>query len=197
MRWNVITRSLRIIEITPMSYDYVVNEYFEWLYNLVCGKRYSQGISFRKLLMHLHRTEFIYVIPMDENRACDGVDLRYRFAYDYTSPATVESYLDGPCSVLEMMVALAVRCEEQIMDDPKMGDRTAQWFWNMIVNLGLGSMVDEYYDEKLVTDILDLFLHREYAPDGRGGLFTVRGIRQDMRDIEIFGQLCAYIDTLI
>lgn len=180
-----------------MSYDYVINDYFEWLYKLVCEKRYSREISFRKLLMHLHNTEFIYVMPMDENRACDGIDLRYRFAYDYTSPATVESYLEGPCSVLEMMVALAVRCEEQIMDDPKMGDRTAQWFWNMIVNLGLGSMVDEYYDEHYVDRTIQRFMYRDYYSDGRGGLFTVSGLDQDMRDIEIFGQLCAYIDTFI
>ena len=180
-----------------MSYESVINEYFEWLYNMVCERRYSREISFRKLLMHLHNTEFIYVIPMDENRAADGVYLRYRFAYDHPSPALVESYLEGPCSVLEMMVALALRCEEWIMDDPKMGDRTSQWFWNMIVNLGLGSMVDEYYDEKLVTDILDLFMHREYEPDGRGGLFTVKYLDRDMRDMEIYAQLCAYIDTFI
>ena len=180
-----------------MSYDYVVNEYFEWLYNMVCERRYSKEISFRKLLMHLHKTEFIYVIPMDENRAADGVYLRYRFAYNHSSPALIESYLDGPCSVLEMMVALALRCEEWIMDDPKMGDRTAQWFWNMIVNLGLGSMVDEYYEQDYIDDILQRFMYRDYESDGKGGLFTVRGLNQDMRDMEIIHQLYAYIDTFI
>ena len=39
-----------------------------------------------------------------------------------------------------MMIALAIRCEEHIMDDPDAGDRTGQWFWSMLVSLGLGSM---------------------------------------------------------
>lgn len=51
----------------------------------------------------------------------------------------IASYLDNrPCSVLEMIIALAIRLEEHIMDDPDIGNRTGQWFWDMIVSLGLG-----------------------------------------------------------
>ena len=42
--------------------DKIRNEYFEWMYDLVCGKRYSQEISYRKLLMLLHDTEFISIL---------------------------------------------------------------------------------------------------------------------------------------
>ena len=42
----------------------------------------------------------------------------------------ISAYLDNKtCSVLEMMIALAIRCEEHIMDDPDVGNRTGQWFW--------------------------------------------------------------------
>lgn len=179
-----------------MVREEIVNSYFEWLFNLLCRGRYSDKISYRKLLTYLHHTEFIYLIKKDENRAEDGLNLRYRFAqkYDYDD---VSRYLDEPCSVLEMMTALAIRCEETIMDNPNMGDRMGQWFWEMIVSLGLGSMLDDRFDKCLVESILRKFLNREYAPDGRGGLFTIRNCSYDLRDVEIWYQLCWYLDTIV
>ena len=175
--------------------DKTQNEYFEWMYDLVSGDRYSNGISYRKLLMHLHNTEFIFSIPMDENRAENGEHLRYRFSLRHH---VNEEYLDiGPCTVLEMMVALAIRCEEEIMDDPEIGNRTAQWFWGMITNLGLGDMTDEYYDRRDVDDILTRLLNREYEPDGRGGLFRIRNCQEDLRDIEIWVQMCWWLNSIV
>lgn len=178
-----------------MTRDELNTEYFEWMYRLVCNDEYSRGLSYRKLLYHLHQTDFFYRIPMDGNRAEDGTDLRYRFGYEHPheGPA-IASYLDDrPCSVLEMMVALAIRCEEQIMDDPDVGDRTGQWFWNMIVNLGLGPMDDRRFDPAFVDRILQRFMNREYGPHGEGGLFTVRNCRNDMRSIEIWYQMNHYL----
>lgn len=172
-------------------------EYFEWLYNVACVDR--GHISYRYLLQHLHNVEFEYLIPRDQNRADDGIDMRYRFAIVcnyYESLDKILDILDGPCSVLEMMMALAIRCEENIMDDPNMGNRTAQWFWGMIVSLGLGSMNDSFYDEQAVDDILVRFLNREYEPDGTGGLFTIRHTTQDLRKVEIWHQLCWYLDSI-
>lgn len=163
------------------------DEYFEWMYDLVCDGRFSKRITYRKLLMHLHNTEFIYSIPRDENRAEGGVDLRRRFS---------DHNVSGPCSVLEMMLALAIDCEETIMENAAYGDRTGQWFWGMINNLGLGTMNDTNYDREYVTNILDRFLHRRYERDGRGGLFTVRNCDRDLRDVEIWYQLCWYLDSI-
>ena len=177
-----------------MRKDEILNEYFEWLYQLVCGDRYSNAISYKKLLAYLHRTEFTYLLSKDKNRAADGVDLRYRFSKERYH-GHVPSCLDGPCSILEMMVALASRCEET-MDDPGMGDRTGQWFWGMIVSLGLGGQLDDRYDARVVDDILDRFLDREYEPDGSGGLFTIENCHRDLRDVEIWNQMWWYIDTL-
>ncbi len=52
--------------------------YFEWMYRLVVDDRYSNK-SYRRLFYKLHDTEFAYTIPMDGNRAEDGIELRYRF----------------------------------------------------------------------------------------------------------------------
>lgn len=178
-------------------HDEINNEYFEWMTNLVCKNRYSNLISYRKLLACLHNTEFRYSIPKDENRAKDGVVLRYRFAYEYAGIEDAERYLEGPCSVLEMMVALAIRCEENIMDDPIIGDRTGQWFWGMIVSLGLGSMIDSRFSKRFVNDTIERFLDREYEPNGEGGLFTIKKCNRDLRTVEIWYQLCWYLDSIV
>lgn len=146
--------------------------------------------------MQLHSTEFRYSISRDENRAEDGIDLRRRFAYDYDVIDDADEYLTEPCSVLEMMLALAIRCEENIMDDPSIGDRTTQWFWQMVVNLGLGSMTDDNFDKKFVKSIIKRFLDRNYDPDGKGGLFRLRNCMYDLRDVEIWAQLCWYLDSI-
>lgn len=174
----------------------IKDEYFEWLFNLICGKRFSKSISYRKLLTYLHSIEFTYSIPNDANRAEDGIDLRYRYSVECGSKEDV-GYLDGPCSILEMMIALAIRCEESIMDDPDIGDRTGQWFWGMVTNLGLGYMTDDRFDRAAAVDIVYTFLNREYEPDGKGGLFRIRQCPYDLREIEIWYQLCWYLDSIV
>lgn len=181
-----------------MRIDRIVDEcYFEWMYDKVAKGRYGKSISYVKLLLYLHTVDFTYTIPKDANRAADGVDLRYRFADEFARIENAEDYLSGPCSVLEMMVALALRCEETIMDDPAYGDRTGQWFWGMIVSLGLGPMTDDCYEEEYVKERIDIFLRRGYEPNGKGGLFTVRNHSQDLRTVEIWYQLCWYLDTIL
>lgn len=172
------------------------DEYFKWLIELISYDRFG-NTSFIKLLTHLHETEFTYTIKKDSNREADGIDLRYRFALTMKKYPDAELYLDGPCSVLEMMVGLANRCEETIMDDTRYGDRTDQWFWQMINSLGLGSMYDELYDEAYVSSCIITFLKRRYSPDGRGGLFTIRGCKHDLRKVEIWYQLNWYLDTIV
>lgn len=176
--------------------DTLNNEYFNWMYDIACADRFAKDISYRKLLTHLHSTRFRYSIKRDSNRADDGVSLRYRFAlslgYD-----DVHYYITEPCSVLEMILALAIRCEENIMDDTAFGNRTGQWFWGMVNNLGLGSMTDNQFDKLYVEEIIERFLDREYEPNGKGGLFTVRNCDRDLRDVEIWFQLCYYLDSII
>lgn len=174
----------------------VGDRYFLWLYNVMCGGRYAEDISYHELFVHLHNTPFRYSLLMDENRANDGLELRHRFSYECQDIENAEMYIQGPCSVLEMMVALAIRCEEDIMDDPSKGNRIQQWFWLMINNLRLGSMYNDRYDRRYVDEVLDRFLDRGYESDGRGGLFLVRNCPYDLRDMEIWQQLCLYINGI-
>lgn len=171
-------------------------EYFNWMYQLVC--RDERRRSYRELLEYLHAVEFTYILDMDANRAEDGIDLRYRFGYEqgYDDPMIAAFLDDRPCSVLEMMVALANRCEEQIMDDPHAGCRRGQWFFDMLASLGLSDMDDNNFSLEAAEDIVARFLSRQYARNGAGGLFTV-DCRHDMRKAEIWYQLNWYLDSIL
>lgn len=173
--------------------------YFKWLCDKVVDK--ESPIQYSKLMKHLYDAEFIPKMVMDDNRAVDGLDLRWEFKRELDiSDAQLEQDLNYErelkCSILEMMIALSIRCEESIMADDRYGDRTGEWFWNMIVSLGLGTMNDGRYDRNYINIIIDKFNNREYKRDGEGGLFTIRGIKKDMRNTEIWYQMCWYLDNL-
>ena len=173
--------------------------YFEWMYNLVCDERCFKKSSYKKLLTYLHNVDFNYIIDMDGNRADDGINLRYRFGYendieDYEITAHLD---DRPCSVLEMIVALAIRCEESIMDNPDMGNRTGKWFWDMIESLGLYSMDDSGFEQDNANRIVKRFINRTYKRNGEGGLFTIPNCRRDLRSVEIWYQAMWYLDEIL
>lgn len=173
--------------------------YLEWMYDLVRHQKYTEQNSYRQLFETLHDIEFTYTINMDVNRYNDGIDLRYRFGkVAKYRRSDVNRYLNSkPCSVLEMMVALAIRLEEHIMVDDEYGDRTGVWFWGMIENLGLIDMTDDNYIENYVRDAVQRFLDHDYGSNGEGGLFTVEYCDQDIREAEIWYQACWYLDDLI
>lgn len=171
----------------------IINDYFDWLYSMVCDETHG---SYRRLLMHLHNVEFTYFVGNDDNRAEDGIELRDRFADD-RNYRDVELALDKPCSVLEMLVALAYRCEEHIMEDLDLGDRTGLWFWTMIENMGLLDMDDYNYDEEIVENTIQVLINREFAPNGEGGLFTIPDCEYDLRKVEFWYHLCWYLNTII
>lgn len=163
------------------------------MYQKICGKHY------RDLLNMLNNIEFTYLIPMDENRLSDGLDLRGIFACECGIPhIAIKRGLDmDVCSVLEVMVALAIRMETNIMDDTDCGDRTAVWFWTMIESLGLSDMDDERFECTEVENIIETFLDRQYESNGKGSLFYVPSSEYDMREMEIWKQMWVYSNTLL
>lgn len=172
--------------------------YFEWMCELVHDDIAAKHGTYNHLMHVLHEIDFDYIIPMDGDRAEDGCDLRYRFAYENALDGRmVASCIDvHPASVLEVMVALAVRCEESIMDDPDIGDRTGHWFWVMIDTLGLFDMTDDNFNESFVRKTIRKFLDRDYDRDGKGALFQVPDIPDDMREVTIWYQMCYYLNSL-
>ena len=168
-----------------------MDEYFEWLKQLVSYP--NTNVSFDNLFKTLHNRIFIYTIPMDENRYMDGLQLRYRFFL-----RTGINVMDNrrPCSMLEMMAALSWRIEEDIMDNPVIGNRTPQWFWHMIAVMGLNGQYDGNFNEDVVNAAIDRVISRKYAYNGDGGLFKVNNPLRDMRTVEIWCQMLWYIDSI-
>ena len=180
-----------------MTKNELINMYFEWMYDIVCPDKKK---SYRKLLYFLHSVDFTYLIDMDGNRFEDGIELRYRFGHEcaHIDMCTISEYLDErPCSMLEMMIALAIRLEEHIMSNPDIGNRTAQWFWNMLSSLGLADMDDAKFNKEQAKTVIQRFLNREYEPNGCGGLFTINNCAYDLRTVDIWYQACWYLDQFV
>lgn len=172
-------------------------DYYEWLCSKINDADFNTS-HYTKLLQRLYISEFTWSVEEDENRAVDGLCLRTDFASESgVDPFDVKLVIGHPCSILEMMVALACRCENQIMEDLFVGPRFGRWFRVMITSLGLRYETDEYYDENYVDYILTSFLNREYNEDGDGGLFRIRESNVDMRQMEIWYQMNVYLRELL
>lgn len=158
---------------------------------------FGADMAYTELLAALHRIPFRYTIPMDGNREADGINLRYRFGYEreYEDYVIAQCLDIPPCSVLEMMTALAIRCEE-IMERADNAKLTGEWFRSMLVSLGLMGMNNAHIDISVVHQIVTRFLDREYDRDGRGGLFTVSR-KCDMRTVELWYQMQYWLDEKI
>ena len=177
-----------------MTYDEMTDLYFSWIEKLISDDS-VEASDYRKLLLFLNDIPFSYIIPMDDNRIADGIDLRYRFGYDTEIPyAQIATYLDiRTASVLEVMVALSLRIEEQFID----GDDVGKWFWIMINNLGLGEYKDLYFNKAKVDRIIKQFIERDYNKNGSGGLFITNDINKDLRNIEIWDQMHLYLNEFV
>lgn len=175
------------------------DEYLDWMYDIVCDKDYVQHLSYKSLFDALYNIDFYPLIAMDANREEDGIALRYRFGRENNiNEQEIAHYLDcKPCSVLEMMIALAIRMEDQIMDNPEYGNRSGQWFWEMIVTMGLGSCNDNNFHTEYTHAVVNHFLERQYSPNGIGGLFEISNPNIDMRNVEIWYQMQYYLGELL
>jgi len=164
------------------------NLYFNWLYAKVCDVRTtSKKKQFEVLLQELHRTEYVWLLSGDDNRAEDGCELRDEFL----TASNIEVY-DGwgedGCSALEMLVAFSRRAGFETSDIP------SKWFWVMLENLGLSGLSDSTNPNRDdIQAILEVFLWRRYNALGHGGLFPLRETEYDQRYVEIWYQFNEYL----
>lgn len=174
-------------------YD-ISNEYYHWLCDFVDINNSRR--SYFLLMQTLHHKQFLWSIPNDDSRANDGIMLRNRFVEDMKYGTDGLKLLERPCSMLEMLIALAQRMD-QIMDELDNVDKTAKWFWVLLKNIGLDKFTDErYYDlggELKILSVLNDVLERNYKKNGQGGLFPLKKPAKDQRKVEIWYQMSAYI----
>ena len=164
--------------------------YVTWLVqqmNIVEGKNYGM------LLRELYRKEFYAIVKYDEDRGEDGLALRSTWADEtgYSGPLSF-----GPPTVLETIIGISLRIEEQIFGGPW----AEEWdykkiFWDLINNLGLleydGVLSSADYD-KVVT-VLDEFLSKVSHCYTFANIFVFSVTPPNLRKMNLWGQMHAYI----
>jgi hypothetical protein len=168
------------------------NKYFEWLKTMIRG---SKNHQYDLLFKDLYGTKFRWLIANDINRSFEAKNLRTRFC-DEMHIEMKDSVLLEDANLLEVMVALASRCEWIVMDDVNNLD-ISYWFMEFLKNLELNVFTDNgYYDyggrEKIIL-ILDKFMNRTYSKNGKGGLFPLKFCDKNQRKVEIWYQMNLYL----
>lgn len=187
-------------ELAPYKTDTSFH-YFEWLCDQV-GVSKDYPNSHWHLLGQLWKIEFVWFVPNDDNRIADGLKLRDIY-FDYDD--TILEYPDGPISVLEVIIGLAIRMDDLLVkpgEDSRVGSR----FFELINNLGLLKYSDNRYRDLITTNldqikndiseierIINVFVDRKYDRNGHGGLFPLNDTPYDQRNIELWYQLNEYV----
>jgi hypothetical protein len=165
------------------------NLYFNWLCaKVIEPRKFHPSDTYWELLRKLHRTEFVWTLSGDDNRAEDGKELRREFILQADIPDDPEWRLLIGCSVLEMLIAFSRRAEFQT-DMP-----AKEWFWEFLTNLGLGDFDDgSDLDPEEVDEVLEQLIWRTYDANGVGGLFPIKNPEVNQKEIEIWHQFCDYL----
>ena len=187
---DTLTTSTDAIHMSTVD---IQDDYFNYLVSLVATPDRDLSLNTLKILDNI---PFYYSIENDLNRYNDGIDMRNRYISDKgIEPHKIRYISDRPCSVFEMMVALAVRIETEIMGDPNVGDQTYKWFYTMLESMDISHISDfdyganfkRYYNETMSA--AHIMMDRNYEFDGSGGaLFVIKTPRNDMRVTEIWYQ---------
>lgn len=173
-------------------------DYFNWL----CEKVHIDmgTVSYMLMAKELFHRYFESIVPNDDNRASDGRELREEFLSEVGHLEALPYLDNAPCSIFEMLIALARRMEFELCSAESSQDRTTTYFWELIGNLGLMALSDDVYamnpggwnaDLKLCVNRL---VHRTYNRNGHGGLFPLKHPMEDQRKVEIWYQMQSYLE---
>lgn len=178
--------------------SFLVDDYVYYLYRIV----QNGGENHRKLCVELFKNRFFITRSApkrDVDREKDGLELRNEWSNDS---------LDGefhiiPCTMLEMIIGISKRMSEQLMDEDG-EDKTAQYFWEIIGNLGLDCWDDDNFGwetglaQKKIAKTCEILCKRQYNSDGTGGgMFPMPGLLGvNQKKMEIWYQMQEYINLM-
>ena len=154
-------------------------DYLNWLYDQFGDFGYP--IHIFKMLSEI---EFRWQMELDSNRASAGLILREQFALE--QGVYQDDVADGPCSVLEMMCALAEDMYSQCSQE------SPRAFMDMMLyNL----MVETNIDYNELPNQVNIWMNRDYKPNGYGSIFYIpKSLTVDMRKLDIWGQMTVYLN---
>lgn len=184
-----------------MELNKILPNYRLWLYNLVTNDNWVDipAGDYYQLIQYLVETDYYWSVPLDEDRATNGIALRKRWAKEFEVPIEDVEFIfqHRPCSVLEMLLAMCLDAEERIMWDFDIGNQSSRWFWLIMSNLGIACMDDNHFDYEFVAKAVDIMLNREYDADGsNGGPFVVPNPKKDLRTVNYWMQFMWYLASL-
>lgn len=169
--------------------------YFEFLLDKVWiepGDSIENELEFT-LLETLYHTEFYSLVPNDDNRGEDGLDLRNEYDKIFDGSAMDPPFVSS--SMLEMLIGLSKRLEFESLES-RWEKRPNEWFWVLINNLGIdfreATDYSEYDYRERIVQTLDNLLARRYKSNGEGGLFPLKNPRNDQKRVEIWYQMSEY-----
>lgn len=167
--------------------------YFNWLCKMV---KLDKITTHTKILNKLNNSPFTYIktnvlLSRDSSREDDGLELRSEFIEDSRTNIT---NIEGECSILEMLIALARRIDD--LCNETVDNKIPHYFSRLVYNLGLWKYDDDHWNEEEVDNILKIFLTRKYDKNGNGGLFPIPNYNGDMRKIDIAMQMHHYLNYL-
>lgn len=162
--------------------------YLTWLYSQVGDvKVRNKSRTYWDLFSQMYDKPFVWLVPNDDNRIQDGLDLRHEFLVEEGLDFS-DRWLGSDCSFLEVVIALSRRLAFEGEGHPPV------WFWHLMKNLGLQNCTDRPgYDKVEVDQRLDAVIFRLYEPNGRGGLFPLRHPKHDQTEVEIWYQMNEYL----
>ena len=191
--------------------SFLVDDYVYYLYRIV----QNGGENHRKLCVELFKNRFFITRSApkrDIDREKDGLELRKEWSYETHKLDNIIqdeypcAYVDYemrpiPCTMLEMIIGISKRMSEQLMDEDG-EDKTAQYFWEIMENLGLTCMDDDNFGwetglaQKKIAKTCEILCKRQYNPDGTGGgMFPMPGVFGiNQKKMEIWYQMQDYIN---
>lgn len=174
-----------------MSKRPLAEQYLRWLEPQIRDEYGNPNRTYWELLHLMMEKEFVWLIPNDDNRVGDGLDLRREFCFTHHLPSDTLNGI-GPCSFLEVLIGLSRRLAFAA------GGRASGWAWQLLNNLELHRMADPLRrnQKRKVEEILDAAIWRTYAPDGQGGFFPLITAEEDQSKVELWYQMSAYIDEI-
>lgn len=165
--------------------------YINWLLEKVGG---NNGRFFTCL--ELAKIEFYASNNKDLSRMDDALKLREDYLNDVDLDIiNVESFSSKPITVLEVLIALAIKMEADILyvcNRP----RTARWFWGFLDAMGFDTINDSNHNfesDRFIKERTLNFLDRSYEINGANGNIFVFDIpflhiNFDVRDLSLWEQ---------
>lgn len=154
--------------------------------------------EYTALLSLLFNREYVWSIRMDETRAAYVKISREGFLEKQNlTPEQRQEWaasLDLTPRLLEVLLMLSKQMEDSF-GFAKEGN-IPEWFWLMMNNLGLSKYDDRNLgtrEANIINQKLDIWLSRQFKPNGEGSPFPLKGPCLDQRFVDLWQQANLYV----